>query len=83
MVDIEKLKKEVMKYNLEEKKNAPDYTINRNRLCRLVDEYGPEATAIATGLAETTVYQHYRNCRGTAMISSHRLDRAETVLFKL
>jgi len=80
MVDIKKLKQAVIDYNLANKKDSPDYNINRNRLCKLADKYGFEATAIATGFAETTVKQHYRNASGTAMISSHKLDRAETVL---
>ena len=80
MVDIKKLRSRVMKYNMMNKKPIPDYSVNRKRLCELVDNHGPEATAIATGLTEATVRQHYRNASGTAMISSHRLDRAEAVL---
>lgn len=83
MADLEKLKKLVMKYNQKHKKTEVDYCMQRNRLCKLVDKYDIESTAIATGLSITSVKQHYRNRTGTAMISSSRLDRAETVFSQL
>lgn len=72
-----------MKYNQENKKRVPDYSKQRKRLCKLVDEHGLEATAVATGLSLSSVQQHYRNGTGTAMISSSRLDRAEVVFSQL
>lgn len=66
------------------KMNAPprkNHLRNHRRLCKLVDTYGAEATSIATGLALTTVNQHYSNKKGTgALIGSGRLVRAEMIL---
>ena len=80
MASIEKLNKIVDEYY---KANVPmkqDYEAIRKRLVRAVDKHGSEAFAIASGLKQTTVDQHYRNVTGTSMISIARLDRAEVIL---
>ena len=83
MVDITKLKSMVIKYDAERAQPAKDYSINRKRLSDMVELYGHEVVAIATGFTESTIKQHCRNKNGTAMISSYRLDRAEHCLAKL
>jgi len=81
MVNIDKLKQRIEDYDKANKQAAPDYSASRTRLCNLVDDHGYEAVALATGLNENTVRQHYRNKNGsTAMVAENRLDRAEVVL---
>jgi len=82
MVDITKLKSMVAKYDVDHAKPVKDYSKNRERLRKLVDEHGVEVTAIATGLAESSVRVHCNNSQ-SGMISAYRLKRAETVLSKL
>jgi hypothetical protein len=80
MIDLKKLRTKVAKFNKANKEPKTDHSVNRKRLCKLVDRYSFEVVSIATGLNENTVRQHYRNSTGTALISSYRLDRAESIL---
>ena len=79
MVDINKLKSKVVHYDKKHAVPGPDYDENQKRLRKLVDKYDIEVVAIATGFTESTIKQHYRNNRA-GMISSYRLERAESVL---
>jgi hypothetical protein len=83
MIDLKKLRTKVAKYNKKNKVPKADYTVNRERLVALVDQYTAEPVSIATGLNINTVRQHYRNTTGTALISSYRLDRAEAILSEM
>ncbi len=79
MVNLIKLQKIVDKHNKQNKKTIPNYEKTRARLCKLVDKYGFDAVALATGLTLTTVKQHYRNVTGTSMISLSRLEQADEI----
>ena len=82
MVDITKLRSKVEHYDKKHAKPEPDYDDNQRRLRKLVDDHGIVATSIATGFTDSTIKQHCRNGRA-GMISSYRLERAESVLSEM